>query len=148
MTIATTITAIQTANAAIAGIVSTPDGTTDPMPSQVDTASMPLVLVWPGRLDMAAAGRDLVEATRRYEGAVLLAGEASGVGIATNTALIWDALDAFRSAWMAYVAESADLGGGVVATRYTDSGDTGGFVTYRGKRWAGFTFALDVWEPV
>ncbi len=135
------------ANAAISGIVSTPDGADlGAMPSQVESAKLPLVMVWPGRRAMDPAGRDLVAASRRYEGAVLIAPEASGVGITENAVAIWTALDAFGSAWETYLTQGGELAPDIVVTHYEDDGDRGGFVTYRGKRWAGFTFRLDVWE--
>lgn len=141
------ITAIQTANAAIAGIVSTPDGALlGAMPSQIESAQLPLVMVWPGRGAIDPASRNEVQRTRRYDGAVLLAPEASGVGITTNAVAIWAWLETFGNAWAATLIAGGDLADGIVVTHYEDSGDTGGFVTYRGKRWAGFTFRLDIWE--
>lgn len=148
MTIAQTVAAIQAVNAAITGVTSTPDGTTGKeIPGQVETALLPLVLCWPAPLDMASAARDTIEADRTYHMAFLLAGEAAGVGINANVALVWDYLEKARSAWYVYAVDGTLLSGGQAVTRYHDAGGESILLTYRGKQWVGFLAEIDVWEP-
>lgn len=142
MTIAADIVTLQAVNRAVAGIKSAPDGTTTyPIPSSVTAAHLPIVLLFPGVTDVSAAGREVIDATRAYDGMVLVASEASGAGVNTSVTDCWDLIDAMRAAWADYILNPAST---LVVDTYHDEGQRR--ITYRGGDWLGFTFKLSVWE--
>lgn len=146
MTITTTIDALQTIHASISGVKSAPAAAA--FPSQVESNHLPVVLTWPGTYDMASAARDVIEATRIYSGAVLVAGEAAGVGVTTSVNAVWTLLEAFRARYLSLVAEDEVLSTGEAVQAYHDDGGgaESGLITFRGRRWLGFLFRVEVWE--
>ncbi len=62
MTIAATITALQTLHATIAGVNTAPTV----FPSNLNTATMPIVLTWPGEADWRAQAVGLKREQREY----------------------------------------------------------------------------------
>ena len=62
MSIATTLTALQNVHAAISGIKSAPTA----IPSNLSTAALPIVLVWPGPADWQLAAMGLKRQEREY----------------------------------------------------------------------------------
>ncbi len=147
MTITTTVSALQSVHLAVSGVKSAPDGSTNKLlPGQVDTWRLPVVLLFPGKFDLTSQVRNEVDATRTYDGIVLVASELSGAGISSGSLDIWALLQSFRDRYAMLIATTEELTGGIVVTRYQDSGDAGP-VRYRGKRWAGWTFVVTCWEP-
>ena len=62
MSISTTLTALQTLHAGIAGITSAPTA----IPSNLSTAVLPIALVWPGEADWRPAAVGLKRREREY----------------------------------------------------------------------------------
>ena len=147
MTVTTTIDALQTIHAAVAGVKTAPAAAA--FPDQVEENGLPYVLTWPGTYDMEAAGRNTLEATRIYSGACLVAGEASGVGVTTSVNAVWTLLDAFRARYETLIITTENLSTGEVVIKYHDDGGGAGSgsITFRGRKWLGFLFRAEVWEP-
>lgn len=62
MSISTTITALQTVHAAISGVKTAPTA----FPSVLNTATLPIVLIWPAQGDWNLQAIDLDRCKRRY----------------------------------------------------------------------------------
>lgn len=147
MSIAEDIAAIQAVNLTISGVVSAPDGTTREIPSQVEAADLPMVLAWPGAYEMESAARNVLDGTRVYQLAFLLAGESDGLGITESVTKVWEYLTKARTAWADYAVMGTTLNGGQVVAHYHDDGGERILLTYRNRTWVGFTARIEVWEP-
>jgi hypothetical protein len=144
MTIAATITALQTLHLTLttSGVKTAP--TT--MPSNLNTATMPIVLVWPGEADWRAQAVGLKRQQREYIVRCFVAPVAQDLaGPVNHYATCNTLLEAFGRAYLADVS----LGNKVdsIAT-IVDSGVSGGTfdLTWAGVSYWGFVFRLGIVE--
>ncbi len=145
----TTLALLQTIHRSITGISRAPDGSSSyPMPSAINSADLPIVLLFPSGADITAAARDEVEATEVFNGLVLVASQASGVGVDTSINAVWTVLDAFHSRYKTLIGTVEELTGGIVVTSYHDERPKPQRITYRGAEWLGWEFTVSVWLPI
>ena len=142
MTIAATITALQTVHAGIAGINAAPTA----FPSNLNTATMPIALVWPGEADWRAQAVGLRRQQREYIVRVYVSPIAQDKAGPENAyALCNSMLQAFGRAYL----DDPTLGGVVdnIST-ILDSGVSGGTfdLTWAGVSYWGFVFRLGIVE--
>jgi hypothetical protein len=145
----TVLSSLQTIHRAITGITKAPDGSaTYPMPSQINAADLPCVLLFPSDIDITAAARNEIEATQSFNGLVLVTSQAAGVGVDTSINAVWTVLDAFHERYKTLIGTTELLTGGVVVTSYHDERPKPQRITYRGADWLGWEFNVVVWLPV
>ena len=145
MTIAATITALQTLHATIAGVNTAPTA----FPSNLNTATMPIVLVWPGeaewRPQTAGLGNSLKRQQREYIVRVYVGPTAQDVAGPKNYYTTCNTmLQLFGQAYL----NAQSLSGAVdsIAT-ITDSGVTNTMeLTVAGVTYWGFVFRLGIVE--
>ena len=142
MSVSTIVTALQAVHAAISG-VKTASGT---MPSNLATAELPLVAVWPGEAEWAYAAMDQQRQLRTYIVRVFVCPVAQGItgpdpGYNACVAL----LQAFGEAYKAHshIADKADIMWPV-----RDSGISGGAIelTWGNTTYWGFVFRVQIEE--
>lgn len=142
-----TLTLLQTINRAISGVTSAPDGSGSyPMPSQINPTDLPICLLFTAAQDITSAARNEVEATQAFDGFVLVASQASGVGIDTTFNAVQTMLSAFGARYKTLIGTTELLTGGIVVTSYHTDGQKR--ITYRGADWLGFEIKISTWEPV
>jgi hypothetical protein len=145
----TVLASLQTIHRAVSGITSAPDGSaTYPMPSQINAVDLPCVLLFPAGMDITAAARDEVEATQRFNGLVLVATQAAGVGVDTSVNAVWTILDAVQARYKTLIGTTEILSGGIVVTSYHDEGPKPQRIAYRGGEWLGWEFKVELWLPI
>lgn len=143
------LSSLQTIHRAISGITTAPDGTGSyPMPSAINTTDLPVVLLFPADMDITAAARNEIEATQAFNGLVLVASQAAGVGVDTSINAVWTVLDAFHTRYKTLIGTTEVLTGGVVVTSYHDERPKPQRITYRGADWLGWEFKVECWLPV
>ncbi len=140
MTIATTIAALQTLHAAVAGIESAPTE----YPAVIDTAELPLVLVWPGPAQWAqhTAGLGLQRQERTYLVRVFVQPTAQGEGTDEGLQRAIPILQAMGTAYL----EDITLNGAVDQIRngFADGGLDN--LIYGAQSYRGFEFTLQIVE--
>jgi GNAT superfamily N-acetyltransferase len=146
----TVIAALQARNAAIIGITTAPTALSS-YPASLNTADMPIALVWPKAADSRQNSLgDLRRSDRLYEVYVYVAPTAQGAGIAENLATGSLLLQRFVDAY-ANAADSDLIGGSPQATikaseesPIRDSGLTR--LEYAGVEYHGFRLQVGIYE--
>lgn len=142
MTIAATVTALQTLHATISGVNAAPTA----FPSNLNTATMPIALVWPGEANWRAQAVGLKRQQREYIVRVYVSPIAQDKAGPENAYTLCNTLlQLFGRAYL----DNPTLGGAVdnIAT-IQDSGVSGGSVelTWAGVAYWGFVFRLGIVE--
>lgn len=146
MTTAATIAALQAVHAAVSGVAAAPTGTSSsPIPGSVPTTSLPMVLMFPGAIDLSAMARNEIDEARTYSGIVLVAGQAQGTGINDTVNAVWTLIDAFMARYETLIGTPEKLSTGEVVTSWHSDGQQA--ITYRGATWEGFIFRVELWQP-
>lgn len=139
MTVAATVTALQTIHAAISGVNTAPPA----MPSNLNTATMPIVLTMPGPGTWRPQAIDLLIRCERTYTVRCYVGPVGQdkAGPENAIAAISPMLDAFGQAYLADIT----LGGAVdTITSITDTGVT--TLQWAGIDHWGFEFSLNIVE--
>jgi hypothetical protein len=136
MSISTVITALQAKNAAITGITSAPTA----MPAALNTAAMPIALVFPGVAQWSSAAIGLNEVVRTYIVRVYVEPVGQGQGVDEGFQAAAPIMDAIGTAYLA----DPTLGGAI--THFNSISDMGldGVLMFAGNTYRGFEFQVSV----